>query len=280
MKIDDYSLPHPIIKPNGNILGGFSVSINTRTSKDEVLLTAKFLLDNKILEKLVKEKKAAFCIDVSCMYTMYREHFVSTENDFSESIPAVYLRDTVEVNCLLVAISDIDKYTNEYIDDIYDDISFKIAKGEMLGYCGRDSFQVTKEWEVPEIGGALFSLKRHSEEHVEYELGNDQILIMLPEKDYRVMSTIKGIKQMEAVFISIYVYPALIYALSEMLHGKDVEAYTHFKWCKAIKDKLKTGSYANISDQGEHIPKIAQMIFNYPLTGSINEINSVIESFD
>lgn len=275
MKIDNFSLPHPILRPDGNVKGNFNTHVKVNVKKNEVRLVADMILTNDVLKNLVEEKKVAFCLDISCKYTIYREAFISFDKKIEVLIPAAKLRDTTEVNCFLTAVKNILEYKNEYKKDIYDDRIFNISKGEILGYSGRDTFEVPKEWETPEVGGAFFVLDKHSGKEVKYELGSDPILIKIPRKDFEIMRTIKKNEKMKTVFYTLYAYPAMLYVLSEIF-GDRKDMYNHRKWYKRLHEMLSTSQFRQLSKTQEEAPKIAQMIFQYPLTSSVNDIKKVI----
>ncbi|MCH7883366.1 hypothetical protein IIA95_03045 [Patescibacteria group bacterium] len=275
MKIDNFSLPHPILRPDGNVKGNFSTHVKVNVKKNEVRIVADMILTNDVLKNFIEEKKVAFGLDISCKYTIYRESFTSFDKKMEILIPAAKLRDTTEVNCFLVAVKDIQNYKNEYREDIYDNRDFNLSKGEILGYSGRDTFEVPKEWEMPEVGGAFFVLDKHSGKEVKYELGSDPILIKIPKKDFQVMHDIKKNERMKAVFYTLYAYPAMLYVLSEIF-GERKDMYEHRKWYKRLHEILSSSQFRQLSQNQEESPKIAQMIFQYPLTNSINDIEKVI----
>ncbi len=279
MRLDNFSLPHPILRPDGNVKGDFNTHVRVNVKRDEVKIMADMIVTNDVLNKLIEEKKVAFGLDISCKYVIYREFIQSFDKKMELSFPASRLRSTTQVSCYLVAVEHISNYKNNYHNDIYDDRSFKISKGEILGYSGKDAFEVPKDWEEPEVGGAFFAIHKHSGKEVKYELGSDPILIKLPKKDYEVYRKIKKNKKMKTVFYTLYAYPAMLYVLSETF-GERKDTYEHRKWYKRLREVLNSDRFRQLPQGQENAPKIAQMIFQYPLTRSINDIERVVNEFD
>lgn len=276
MRIDNFSLPHPVLRPDGNVNGDFASHVKIEIRKNEVKILTRMILTNDILNELVQDKKVAFCLDVSCKYTIFRESYTFFDNKTEILIPASKLRDTTEVNCYLVAVTDITNYKNKYKNDIYDNKTFKITRGEILGYSGRDTFEVEKDWETPEVGGAFFVLDKHSGKEVRYELGSDPILIKIPEKDFEVMHEIKKNENLKAVFYTLYAYPAMLYVLSEIFGERGESLYAHRRWYKRLQEILNSSQYKQLTRSQEDYPKIAQMIFQYPLSSSLQDIQKII----
>ena len=278
MKLDIVSLPHPILrKDGGEIVGRFETHIGLAIGKDETVLTMSQILHNEEIQKLIESGKASFFADISCSSTMYRKGFeLSGDGSSRIKINSSDLRDTVVVTCLIVATQDIPRYKNIYTTDFFDGRTFEIRKGEILGYSGNDSFEVDKNWETPGSKGSFFMFWKHSGKDVKYELGSDPILIKLPEADYENMKRIKKSEDLKGVFISLYVYPAMLWVVSEFLSDRS-SSYNHRKWHKKLTDITKEEQYRRIGITVENIPELVQKIFDYPLTRSLQDLDKVVE---
>lgn len=278
MKLDIVSLPHPILrKDGGEIMGRFETHIGLTIGKEETVLTMSQILHNEAIQELLSSGKASFFADISCSSTMYRKG-VELPRDGSGliKINSRDLRDTVVVTCLIIATQDMPRYKNLYTTDFFDGRTFNIHKGEILGYSGSDSFEVDKDWETPGSKGSFFMFWKHSGKDVKYELGSDPILIKLPEEDYENMKKIKKSEDLKGVFISLYVYPAMLWVVSEFLSERS-STYNHRKWHKRLIDITKEEQYQRIGITVENIPELVQKIFDYPLTRSLKDLNKVIE---
>jgi hypothetical protein len=278
MKLDIISLPHPILrKDGGEIMGRFETHIGLTIGKEETVLTMSQILHNETIQELVSSGKASFFADISCSSTMYRKG-VELPGDGSGRIKinSRDLRDTVVVTCLIIATQDIPRYKNLYTADFFEDRTFDIHKGEILGYSGNDSFEVDKDWETPGSKGSFFMFWKHSGKDVKYELGNDPILIELPENDYENMKKIKKSEDLKGVFISLYVYPAMLWVVSEFLSERS-STHNLRKWHKRLTDITKEEQYQRIGLSVENIPELVQKIFDYPLTRSLKDLDKVVE---
>jgi hypothetical protein len=278
MKLDIVSLPHPILrKDGGEIVGRFETHIGLVIAT-ETTLTVSQILQNEAMEKLIADGKAVFFVDVSCSSTMYRMGFELPGDGSSQiKIDSKFLRDTVVATCLIIAKQDIPRYKNVYTTDFFDGQAFAVHKGEILGYSGSDSFEVTKDWETPGSEGAFFMFYKHAGKDVKYELGSDPILIKLPEEDYENMKKIKKSEDLKRVFISLYVYPAMLWVMSEFLSEDRSATHNHRKWHKKLTDLMKEDRMRRIGVSVENIPELVQAIFDYPLTNSLNDLNSIVD---
>jgi len=278
MKLDVISLPHPILrKDGGDIIGRFETHTEIAVSKDETVLSMSQILHNEAIRELITAGKATFFADVSCSSTLYRKGFeLAGDGSGQVKIDSRNLRDTVVVTCLIIATQDIPDYKNLYTSDFFDGHVFSVRKGEILAYSGSDSFEIDKDWETPGSKGSFFMFYKHSGKDVKYELGNDPILIKLPEADYEKMKRIKRSEDLKAVFISLYVYPAMLWVVSEYISERS-SSYNHRKWHMKLADKMKEEQMQRIGESVENIPELAQKILDFPLTQSLKDLDSVVE---
>lgn len=278
MRLDTISLPHPILrKDGGNIVGRFETHIGLTVNKDSVTLTISQILHNEVVQDLLSSGKATFFIDVSCSSTMYRGGFkLPGDGSGQITINSKELRDTVTVTCLIIATEDIKDYKNTYTSDFFNGRTFVVHKGEIIGYSGSDAFEVDKNWETPGAKGSFMMFWKHSGKDVKYELGSDPILIKLPDEDYENMRRIKKSKDLKSVFITLYVYPAMLWVMSEYLSERS-ETYNHQKWHKKLTDIVKEERIQNIGVSVENIPELVQKILNFPLTNSLKDLNDIVE---
>lgn len=278
MKLDIVSLPHPILrKDGGEIVGRFETHIGLAIDKEETVLTVSQILHNEAIQELISDGKASFFVDISCSSTMYRKGFeLSGDGAGRIKIDSRDLRDTVVATCLIIATQDISRYKNIYTTDFFNHHTYNIRKGEILGYSGSDSFEVDKNWETPGSKGAFFMLWHHSGKDVKYELGNDPILIKLPEADFRNMQRIKKVDDLKGVFISMYVFPAMLWVVSEFLSERS-SSYNVRKWHKRLADIMKEDQMKRIGVSVENIPELVQKVFDFPLTRSLKDLDKVVE---
>ena len=278
MKLDIVSLPHPILrKDGGEIVGRFETHIGLAIGKEETILTMSQILHNEAIQNLISSGEATFFADVSCSSTMFRKGYELPGDGSSKiKINSRDLRDTVVVTCLIVTTQDIPKYKNLYTTEFFNGHTFNVRRGEILGYSGNDSFEVDKNWETPGSKGAFFMFWKHSGKDVKYELGNDPILIKLPEADYQNMKKIKKSEDLKGVFISLYVFPAMLWVMSEFLSERS-SSYNVRKWHKKLTDIIKEDQMQRIGISTENIPELVQKVFNYPLTRSLNDLDKVVE---
>jgi len=278
MKLDTVSLPHPILrKDGGEILGRFETHIGLTIGKEETIMAISQILHNDAIQELISARKASFFVDVSCSSTMYRKGFELSEDGSGKiKINSRDLRDTVVITCLIVATQNISRYKNLYTTDFFNGRAFDIHKGEILGYSGSDSFEVDKDWETPGSKGSFFMFWKHSGKDVKYELGNDPILIKLPEDDFEIIRKIKKSEDLKGVFLSLYVYPAMLWVVSEFLSERS-STYNLRKWHKRLIDIMKEEQMQRIGVSVENIPELVQKIFDYPLTRSLKDLDKVVE---
>ncbi len=279
MRIDNLLLPHPILSPEGSVFGELKFQVIREITSNEVIIKVDVQLKNDVISRLIKEEKASYCLDITCSTTFYRRAFSSNVPNFIINIPAQELRETVDVSCYILAKTPIVDYQNSYLSDIYDGIKFDISEGDVLAYGGHDSFEVLKKWESKESGGAFFMIWEHANKEVRYELGTDPIIIYLHSADYKVLQSIKKNNKLRQVYLTLYAYPALVHVLSTVFSDTN-GMYSHMKWYKRIFDILTEKRFEKIEQIPENAPKLAQMIFDFPLSRSLNDLDTIIREIE
>ena len=121
-------------------------------------------------------------------------------------------------------------------------------------------------------------LWKHSDKEVKYELGNDPILILLPEDDYNIIQAIKKNNKLRQVYLTLYAYPALVHVLSTIF--SDTGSYSYRRWFKKINEIVSEKKFLNIERSPENAPKLAQMILEFPLSRSLNDLNVIIRDIE
>ncbi len=73
MKINDISLPHPVLGYGNDVKGKHTTSVVLKMEKDNVDIEVTHKLINKSLLGIIKKKRASFCAHVYCKKTFFRE---------------------------------------------------------------------------------------------------------------------------------------------------------------------------------------------------------------
>jgi len=136
--MSNISYPHPVLGNSDDIEGSLSINIDGEIKDNELSIIQKDLtLDNEYFEKLIEDKKAQIIHKITCSSTLFSKIILG---ELKDSIDCNKISKQVKVETKIIALDNIDKYT----DDSFNDDSklgankgvFKVIKGQIIGVCG------------------------------------------------------------------------------------------------------------------------------------------------
>ncbi|HYD93224.1 MAG TPA: hypothetical protein VEB18_02080 [Candidatus Paceibacterota bacterium] len=240
MKAKNISYPYPVLGNEDDVKGTFDVSFKHALRREEVALMVGFKLKNKSLEKLVKEKKAAFTVEVECPGTFFRKSFSTFEHDARFVIGSGLVREHVSAAFYVRAVEPLPKYKIDGSHPDYEGFPFDIGAGDVLALGGHTSFIAEKDFDPmrPAVS-SLIAIKpgTHAVGPMQIDYSQDKILIKLSERDYKNYGIVKGRVGIAGVLHASIVLPVLAEAI-KLVHEKDHETQgTH--WHKRLEIILR-----------------------------------------
>lgn len=242
MKAKNISYPYPVLGNEDDVKGSFDVSFKHALRRDEVVLNVGFKLKNKSLEKLVKEQKAAFTVEVECPGTFYRKSFSTFEHDARFVLGSGVVRELVSAAFYVRAVKPLPKYKVDGSHPDYEGFALDIGAGDVLALGGYTSFIAEKDFDPmrPAVS-SLIAIKpgTHSVGAMQIDYSQDKILIKLSERDYKNYGTVvkKNHPGMAGVLHSSIVLPVLAEAI-KLVHDQDPETQTTH-WHKRLEIILR-----------------------------------------
>lgn len=281
MKISEISLPHPVLGIRDDIKGDFIVDPKILIDIEEIRMSIDYKLEENTLSDLIKANKASFLTEVSCASTIFRKSYKSKNKKAEIIISAEYLREKVEINFFIVANETMDDYRPIGINPDYGNNKFLISNGDILAYGGSGSFIIEKDWRrLKKLSSFIFIDKGDFKKGpAEYDLSGDRILIKLSEEDYVRTKNFQGVPNVANLFHSGIIYPALLYAISNIYHDRD-SFIGVCNWADYIDNMISNDLELKDLDQDnpESWPCMAQQILKNPLDRTLSSIELMIES--
>ena len=241
MKYNNRFYPHPVLGIKDDIEGQFNCQLTIEVEKFKTILTPKLKLDNKDLEMLVDSKKAAFCMQIYCRGTMYREVY-HVQDPISQkfTISSEKLNGETEVDFFICAEDNIEKYKNALNNKDYIDYGFDIEKGDILAYGGKGVFYANKTPEELKSISAIMNIKNSGIKNgpLFNEYDNPKITVCISESDYNNYQLLKLYKPFIPIIHSSLVFPALYEAVTFMEHDESSSQFEEYAWYKIIKERL------------------------------------------
>jgi hypothetical protein len=152
-------------------------------------------------------------------------------------IPIARVNGTLEGVAFVILKKAISGFTcKDWIDD-YDGVTFNLSQGSILAYQNLAELDITKDFEEFINAGSIFSIyRRVTDENkpAEINLESSKIKIGLGSKDYDVYSLYSGKTELQSLFHSMLVLPALVYVFEELKQDGGYDTYHHREWFIAL----------------------------------------------
>lgn len=219
----------------------FRLSCEVETSFGFLRLKYDFLLKNPRLHDLIRTKKAAFSLHIECPLTMYRKNVLVHSHKGDVHIKTSKLSGRVEVQPAVIALEDIHSYENEDLHEDYQDVDLHIRKGAVLAVA--EPFYVQVDKENHELGkkDSIFTfVKNQKDEPMKFDTDTDKIIIKLKEKDFNAQQMLQSSHQYQPVIYSLFIIPALIYALESI--DEDIDLMREKLWFRSLEKILEKQS--------------------------------------
>ena len=275
MQITDLSLPYPVLGINDDYLSSkYSSEIEVAPSEFDMEFVVKHELTNKKLNNLIADKKIKFCVEINCPSTFYRNSFLSYDVIQTFKIKQELLRGKFYIYFYIVSEAEIPAYTNSDFNEDYLGQKFDIGIGDILAYGGRSKFTAIKNWNALKAVKTFMTITGDAElEYMDVYLGPDKIYVQLPQKDIDKYMNIASYDDVRPILHSSLAYPALVYALTEVLQNPG--QYEKKEWLQFIKTKIEHDpnlSWFNWQNH-EEINRFAQEMFGKPIKRMIESID-------
>lgn len=238
----------------------------------KLIITVDF--NDELLLKKIEDGEVTYAHHIECPQTCYRR-VVKTKEKISE----ILLKDTdvngiVQVCSFVVAEKNIDKYTNNSFAADYRGWKFNIERGCILAIGNQYNIRINKIKDDLANTASIFSIVPNADptqNNALIDLGQQKIVISLPEKTYRQYYNIQGYIDIQPVMHSMLIVPALVYTFSELRVTNDLEEMEYYRWYRALK-KACEGIGVSLNEDGLKKMdsfKVAQQLLNGPLVKAI-----------
>lgn len=239
MKITNRLYTYPVLSEEKDdyLNSRFDVQIkNCIKSVNNIKLKFEVYMDNKELEKLIRDGKAEYVIHLECSYTTFRKALTSSANEIKYEIPLSKLRGKLEIVAFIVAKEElVDFYSDDWNED-FEGLKFKIPKAGILAYENLSSIDVIKNFEEFTNTSSIFSIcKRQTDEDkpIEVNLNSDKIKIILGPKEYDIFAKFQNNDKLLPIFHSMLILPAFVSVFEEL--KKNIEFYREQNWFISLK---------------------------------------------
>lgn len=210
---------------------------NTMEGVNSLKLSFDIAMNCPELEELILKGQAEYVIHLECSTTAYREVLTGVSKHIEHIIPIARVNGTLEGVAFVILKKAISGFTcKDWIDD-YDGVTFNLSQGSILAYQNLAELDITKDYEEFINAGSIFSIYRRvtdEDKPAEINLESSKIKIGLGSKDYDVYSLYSGKTELQSLFHSMLVLPALVYVFEELKQDGGYDTYYHREWFIAL----------------------------------------------
>ncbi len=230
------------------------------------------------LERLIIDGKADYVIHLECSTTAYREVIHSVSKHIEHVVPIGRINGSFDAVAFIILKKNIKNYyCSDWVEDFSDPIP-NLTVGTILAYQNLSSLDITKDYEEFTNAGSIFSIfKRVIEEDspAEISLDSNKIRIGLGTKDYDVYSVYSGKTELQSVFHSMLILPALVYVFEELKQVGGEETYHNKEWFLALEKAYSKRGIVfmeEVLNPEKTSYQLAQEAMELPLSKAFNQI--------
>ena len=277
MQLRNRFYPYPVIVEGGDYYSNSSFTSSVKQTMEgyNVRLTIDVELNDAMVSKMIENGDAVFAHHIECPQTCYRDIKKTREKQYDYLLKDTDVNGVVQVCSFIIANRDIEKYTNDSFSPDYRGWKFNIEKGCILAVGNQFNVRVNKQRDDLANTSSIFSIVKNTdptETMVSVDLGQQKIVITLPEITYNQYSSVQDYIDVQPVMHSMLIVPALSYALSELRRaGDQLFEYEENRWYRGLK---KACSAIGIEINEENLKtldvfKVPQQLLDSPVSKAI-----------
>lgn len=268
----DMNYPYPILRgePIDYKSGVFLANIKKINENNGFTLNITYSVNNKEIEDLLARRIIAYALQIQCISTWYREIKISDSASQTIFISSSEVHERVDICPCIVALENIEDFSNEDFSEDFEGISFSLHKGEVVGIGERQKFDAIYKNDIIKKGDPIVHFvndERCSVMFCEWEFATIQI--HLPKKQYEQYNLIGEYEPWKIPLLNaIYVVPTIVQAISEIaqdeLHngGGSLSQYAWYKTLHFLIEKAANGESNDFNKMLNDPIKTAQLLLN------------------
>jgi len=288
--------PYPVLYPDDttdykNGIFQADVSFSLHYNGNNLKLDSNFILTNQDLKDRIARCEVAFALHVECARTGYRKVYTAQSELISCLIPECQVNGELQVCTFLVAMQDINPYTNSDYADIIRDMPFAVEQGCILGIAQSFSFMIdTQKIDLGNISSVIHFTKNDDplSRSMEVDYSDKRIIVTLPQETFSLYKQTRNIYGSESASLlrSIFIIPALMTVMYELLQYEPEERlrdYADKNWYRAIDARLrqiKDISLDSVRERDMDVLRIVQEIIDNPSYTALKLLNDTIQEDD
>ena len=256
----------------------------TMQGVNSLKLSFDIAMNCRDLEQLIIDGQADYVIHLECSTTAYREVLHSVSKHIEHVIPIGRINGSFDAVAFIILKKNITGFfCTDWVDD-FSDTTFNLFAGSILAYQNLSSLDVTKDYEEFTNSGSIFSVYKRITEGdcpAEINLDSTKIRIGLGTKDYDIYAMYSGKTELQSLFHSMLILPALVYVFEELRQEGGEETYHNKEWFLALeKSYAKRGItfMEEVLNPEKTSYQLAQEAMELPLSKAFDQIPIFFET--
>lgn len=244
MKYNNRQYPHPVLGVDNFVDGEFSCRLTVESDRENITLRPVIFIESEQIKSHVENGSAEISMQVYCRGTMFRESFRIVDllsNDVK--IPSNKLHGETEVDFFVCAKTDINNYSIITNENLVNNLTFNVEKGDIIAYGGKGKFFANKSPEQLKAVSSIMKIKegKHKEGAFKLEFDDPKFIsIILSAADYDYYSELKGESANVNIIHASMVLPALVETAHRMeSDNSDLHEFQNNEWYKIFSENYK-----------------------------------------
>jgi len=239
---DNRLFPYPVLKEGNKNFNSakFEANVEYKHNEIEYEFLISINLTDKNLINLAKANEVSILCHLECSKTKFRtvKELQIGENKFKINVAS--LDGRLELVALIVARKDFENYYSDDFDSDYEDNSFFITKGNILGVAKIQPLFIENKKENNSSLPSIFDIRSSEDEtFMKVGLNDDRIMITLPIEQFRIRNAKNNGLHSRRIMNSMIVFPSLVAVLNELSKSNSIQEYGNLRWFAVINKKLK-----------------------------------------
>lgn len=230
------------------------------------------------LEDLIIKGLAEYVIHLECSTTAYREVLRSVSKHIDYEVPIGRINGTFEAVAFIILKKNVSGFFSKDWVDEYEGTTFSLFAGSILAYQNLPSLDITKDYEEFTNAGSIFSIYKRltdTDKPADISLDSPKIRIGLGSKDYDIYSVYSSKSELQVLFHSMMILPALVYVFEELKQDGGEETYRNKEWFISLeKAYAKRGIVfmEEVLNTEKTSYQLAQEAMELPLSRALDQI--------
>ena len=237
--------PYPVIREytedyqSTDFIGELKVLLES----DGYAVHTNFEINNKGIQSLISKNILTYALEVQCVSTWFRKLYPIQESKVIRLDPQM-IHERVELMPCIVAVTEIEGFTNEDFAEEYQGMKFDLNVGDIIGIGQKRTFDALYQNDIIKNGSSIVDVGGNDKlKEIQCDFSQSTIKITLPSDQYEDYRSCGYNRSKYKMLNAILIVPALVEAIGIIAADeKDSEhqsGHQNRAWYKTIVVNLK-----------------------------------------